>query len=267
MRARREYTSRVQEWSNIRPACVPVNVETSPTHGDRARADVPVGPETGPRVPLFTVPTAIEDKIWTVPALLSRGVAALAILVAALLLEDCAGQPSSPEVTPFVSIKELMENVIDPISDNIFDAVTVDVTSAGVVETKPVTDEDWAKVRQGAVTLLEGTNLLKIPRRVAPPGDKNNSGGANAPELSPEQIQEKIDRDRALWNSYADQLRDNALKVLEIVKAKNVEALFQAGSDLDKACENCHLEYWYPGDKKEVLEDEKKRVTITPPKR
>ena len=201
------------------------------------------------------------------PAIAGRWVAALAILFAALLLETCARQPSLPGVTPFVSIKELMENVIDPIADNIFDAVTFDLTPTGVVETKPVTDEDWAKVRQAAVTLLEGTNLLKIPRRVAPPGDKNNSEGPNAPELSPEQMQGKIDQDRALWNSHADQLRDNALKVLEIVKAKNVDALFEAGSDLDKVCENCHLEYWYPGDKKTVLEDEKKRVTITPPKR
>jgi hypothetical protein len=160
-----------------------------------------------------------------------------------------------------------MENIIDPIADNIFDAVGVDVTAQGTVETKPVTDEDWAKVRQGAVTLAEGTNLLKIPRRVAPPGDKNNSSGANAPELSPEQIQVKIDQDRTLWNKHADELRDQALAILEIIKAKDADALFDAGSRLDKTCENCHLEYWYPGDKKAVLEDEAKRATITPRKK
>jgi hypothetical protein len=134
------------------------------------------------------------------------------------------------------------------------------------VETKPVTDEDWAKVRQGAVTLAEGTNLLKMPRPVAPPGDTNNSGGPNAPELSPEQIQTKIDQDRALWNKHADDLRAEALKVLDIVKAKDADALFEAGSRLDRTCENCDLEYWYPGDRKAVLEDEAKRATIAPAK-
>src|SRR5664279_3473798 len=104
------------------------------------------------------------------------------------------------DMTAYVTIKELMENMIDPIADNIFDAVGSDVTDKGIVETKPVTDQDWAKVRQGAVTLAEGTNLLKIPRAVAPPGDTNKSTGPNAPELSPEQIQAKIDQDRALWN-------------------------------------------------------------------
>jgi hypothetical protein len=195
------------------------------------------------------------------------------LLLDALTLARCSSKPTPApaamqlDLTPIVSIKELMENVIDPIADNIFDAVGTDVTEKGVVDTKPTTDEDWAKVRQGAVTLAEGSNLLKMRRAVAPPGDKNNSGGPNAPELSPDQIQAKIDQDRALWNKHAEELRDSAIKVLAIVKAKNADALFQAGSEIDRVCENCHLEYWYPGDRKAVLEDEAKRVTITPPKR
>ena len=202
-----------------------------------------------------------------------RLAAAAAVLVlGALTSQQCMSTPTPAsaaaqlDLAPVVSIKELMENIIDPVSDYVFDAVGTDATAKGVVETKPTTDEDWAKVRQGAVTLAEGMNLLKIPRPVAPPGDKNNSTGANAPELSPDQIQAKIDHDRALWNKHADELRDNAIKVLAIVKAKNVDGLFQAGSELDRACENCHLEYWYPGDKKAVLEDARQRARITPPK-
>lgn len=199
--------------------------------------------------------------------------AAAGLFLSSLTLQQCSSKPApaeaaaQPDLKALVSIKELMENIIDPIADYVFDAVGTDVTAKGVVETKPVSDDDWAKVRQGAVTLAEGTNLLKMPRRVAPPGDKNNSGGPNAPELSPEQIQAKIDQDRALWNKHADELRDEALKVLEIVKAKDADGLFEAGSRIDKVCENCHLEYWYPGDKKAVLEDEAKRATITPPKK
>lgn len=169
---------------------------------------------------------------------------------------------ATPDLKPVVTIKELMENIIDPIADNVFDAVATDVGPKGIVETKPTTDDDWAKVRIGAVTLAEGSNLLKMVRSVAPPGDKNNSGGPNAPELSPEQIQAKIDADRALWNKHADELRDESLEIMEIVKAKNADALFMAGSRLDKVCENCHLEYWYPGDKQAVLEDEQKRATM-----
>jgi hypothetical protein len=114
------------------------------------------------------------------------------LLVSALLFQQCTSTPTpapaaaQPDLTPIVSIKELMENIIDPIADNIFDAVSSDISAKGVVDIKPTTDEDWAKIRIGAVTLAEGTNLLKIVRPVAPPGDRNNSGGPNAPELSPE---------------------------------------------------------------------------------
>jgi len=194
------------------------------------------------------------------------------LLLLALALPSCTSKPApattaDSQLTPYVSIKELMENMIDPIADYVFDAVGTDASEKGVVETKPVTDEDWAKVRQGAVMLAEGTNLLKMPRPVAPPGYKNKSTGQNAPELSPEQIQAKIEQDRAHWNKHVNELRDDALKVLKIVNAKDADALFQAGSEIDKACENCHLEYWYPGDRKAVLEDELKHVTITPPKK
>jgi len=162
----------------------------------------------------------------------------------------------------FVSIKELMENIVDPIADNIFDAVGTDISAKGVIETKPTTDDDWAKVRIGAVTLAEATNLLKIPRPAAPPGDTNkNSQGKNAPELPPEQVLAKIEQDRAAWNRHTDELRDVALEAMAAVKAKNADSLFEIGGKLDKACEHCHLEYWYPGDKKAVLEDEQKRAT------
>jgi hypothetical protein len=63
---------------------------------------------------------------------------------------------------------------------------------------------------------------------------------------------------------HVNQLRDDALKVLAIVNARNADA-FQVGSDIDRACENCHLEYWYPGDRKAVEEDEKQRATFTKP--
>jgi cytochrome c556 len=188
----------------------------------------------------------------------------LAMLGATVVGAACRQAPTpapQADMKAIVSIKELMENIIDPIADNIFDAVAIDVTVQGVVETKPTTDEDWAKVRIGAVTLAEGVNLLKIPRPAAPIEDTNSSGALNAPELSPEQVLAKIEQDRAKWNRYADELRAVALEALVSVKTKNADSLFEIGGKLDKACENCHLEYWYPGDRKLVLEDEQNRAT------
>ena len=173
--------------------------------------------------------------------------------------------PLFGEMTPVVSVKELMKNMIDPIADNIFDAVWWDTTAQGVVEHLPKTDDDWDKVKTGAVTLVEGIYLLKVPRPLAPVGDVNNSLGLHPPELSPTQIKDKIDKDPVLWIAKIQALRNVGLSVLEVVKKKDVTALWQAGGDLDEACEGCHLEYWYPGDKPTVLADRKARARFDKP--
>ncbi len=157
--------------------------------------------------------------------------------------------PLIGEITPVVSVKELMAHMIDPAANYIFDAVWWDSTAKGIVEHKPVTEEDWERVETGAITIIEGIELLKVPRPFAPPGDVNNSTGSNPPELSPAQIKEKIDRDPVLWLAKIQALRNVGLEVIDIVKRKDVDQLFKAGADLDTACEACHLEYWYPGAK------------------
>jgi hypothetical protein len=120
-------------------------------------------------------------------------------------------------------------------------------------------------VKTGAVTLAEGIYLLKVPRPFAPAGDVNNSLGPNPPELSPTEIKAKIDKDPVLWMAKIQALRNVGLEVLEIVKKKDADALWQAGGDLDEACEACHLEYWYPGDKATVLADKKARARFEKP--
>src|SRR5258708_1439008 len=77
------------------------------------------------------------------------------------------------DMKPVVSVKELMEHMIDPLADNIFDAVGTEVRASGTVDKSPKTDEDWEKVRIGGVTLAEGIYLLKVPRPFTPPGDVN----------------------------------------------------------------------------------------------
>src|SRR5215475_10500174 len=105
------------------------------------------------------------------------------------------------DLKPVVSVKELMRDMIDPASDFVFNAVSVVSTKSGVVENVPKTQEDWDRIRVGAVTMAEGVYLLKIPRPFAPPGDENNSTGPDAAELSPAQIKAKIARDPVMWNA------------------------------------------------------------------
>ena len=56
------------------------------------------------------------------------------------------------------------------------------------------------------------------------------------------------------------EIRNVGLEVMEIVKKKDKKALFEASEDLDKACESCHLEYWYPGDRAAVDDDARQKA-------
>ena len=152
-------------------------------------------------------------------------------------------------MTPVVSVKELMASMIDPLADNIFDAVWWASGRNGPEDHRPRSDEDWEKVRVGAVTLAEGIYLLKVPRPFAPAGDNNNSTGPEATELSPAQIKAKLEHDPVLWNAKIEALRNVGLEVMEIVKTRKTDELWNAGDNLDRAYEACHIEYWYPGDK------------------
>jgi hypothetical protein len=76
----------------------------------------------------------------------------------------------------------------------------------------------------------------------------NNSTGPDPEELSPTQIKAKLEADPVLWNAKIEALRNVGLEVLEIVKRKDPTELWDASDNLDRACESCHLAYWYPGE-------------------
>ena len=152
------------------------------------------------------------------------------------------------EMKAVVSVKELMRDMLDPIADNIFDAVSIVDDKNGTVEKVPKTEEDWERIRIGATTLAEGAYLLKVPRPFAPPGDLNNSTGPGAVELSPDQITAKLKADPVEWNARIEALRNVGLETLDIVRRKDIKELWDASENLEQACENCHRSYWYPGE-------------------
>src|SRR5262245_34220512 len=164
------------------------------------------------------------------------------------------------EMKPIVSVKELMRDLIDPIADNIFESVKTTTTAKGIEETMPRTDEDWDRIRVGAVAMAEAGYLLKVRRPFAPPGDLNNSTGPDASELSPDQIMAKVETDPVEWNARIEALRNVGLQVIDIVKRKDVQELWDASLNLDQACEGCHRSYWYPGETPEYWQDLDRRL-------
>ncbi len=175
----------------------------------------------------------------------------LAMLVFCLaLIAACQSQapaaPPAPTYLPTATIKDLMLSIVDPSADVVWLSVTTIVDEKGLVETVPKTDEEWKKVRHGAVALAEAANLLKMPgRRVAQPGEKSETPGV---ELEPEEMDVLIAKDRAAWNERATHLHDAAIDVIAAIDAKDGNKVFELGEKIEETCENCHKQYWYPNE-------------------
>jgi len=107
------------------------------------------------------------------------------------------------------------------------------------------------KIRIGGTVLVEASYLLKVKRPFAPPGEDEASPGAEHVELTPASMTAKVEKDPVEWNARIEALRNVGLEVLDIVKRKDVEELWDASENLDAACEACHRSYWYPGETSE----------------
>ena len=159
-----------------------------------------------------------------------------------------ASQALQPEYRTTGTVKDIMDSVVDPGADYIWDSVETIVSAKGVEEKFPRTDEEWKEVRRHAIMLLEATNLLQMPgRHVAKAGEKADDPKV---ELAPEKIEELIKKDPASWAKYAHGLHDATMEAFKAIEAKDKEGLLNAGDGIDNACEKCHLQYWYPDEKK-----------------
>ena len=166
-----------------------------------------------------------------------------------LVVIGCSAPPAPaplPEFRPTSTVKDIMDSIVDPSADVVWDSVAVLVTAQGTEERAPKTDEEWKEVRRRAVSLVEASNMLLVPgRHIARPGEKAEDPKI---ELRPEQIESMVEQDRASWTALAHGLHDAAMESLKAIDAKDKTALLYSGDGLDKACENCHLKYWYPPD-------------------
>jgi hypothetical protein len=137
-------------------------------------------------------------------------------LVGALSLFSGCGGPAPPPFKPVVDTKLLMQAVVDPNADAIWEAVKSIDTSGGSEEIRPKTDEEWTAVRNAAVTVAEAGNLLMLVPRA-----KNGDD----------------------WMQRAQEMITTGEAAIRAAEAKNAERLFTVGGDIYDACSHCHAKY------------------------
>jgi hypothetical protein len=163
--------------------------------------------------------------------------------------------PAAPELTPapapssilvMASIQELMDAVIDPSADALWDSVSITTTKKGTVFHQPHSDEEWQEVRRRAIALIEGTNLLVMDgRRLVAPGSPVLDQGTSG-VLGAEEGQKKLDSQHASFVQFAKALREAGTQMLAAIDKKDATGMMDAGAAMDGICESCHLTFWYP---------------------
>src|SRR3954471_15803952 len=159
----------------------------------------------------------------------------LRLIVPVLLVSvaGCSRRPPEPVLAASSTIKDIMDSMVEPSADYIFDAVAQIADEHGITEKAPHTPEEWKEARRRAVQLLEAPNLLVMPgRKAARPGERSENPNV---ELQPEEIQKLIDADHAAFSARALVLQDAGQKAVGAIDAKNAKGLFDAAGELDKA--------------------------------
>jgi hypothetical protein len=202
-----------------------------------------------------------QSDLWGVACMRSQSIPACVLFVAVLGASACqktaetaaitapVSTPAAPSAPPFqlkASIQELMDAVIDPAADALWDSVSITETVKGTVFRQPKTDEEWQEARRHAIALIEGTNLLIMDgRKLVAPGSPVLDQGTSG-VLSAEEGQKVFDSKHATFVEFARALRDAGEQMLTSIDKKDAAGMMNAGAAMDGICESCHLTFWYP---------------------
>lgn len=144
-----------------------------------------------------------------------------------------------------------MEEKINPSGDFLFKSVRQVADNHGQHLDAPKTEAQWKAVRDQITVLMDAPKTLTAPGiRAAPPGFKSENPSV---ESEPAEIQAAVDSNRADFNRRANRLSSVAATAMKAAEAKDPLALMRALDGVDKACESCHLHYFYPRDKRAQL--------------
>ena len=187
--------------------------------------------------------------ILTMGACQKGEVASAPVLAAAPTTPAQAPIPAAALTAPFpltASIQDLMDSVIDPAADALWDSVSITQTRKGTVFHQPRNAQQWQEVRRRAIALIEGCTLLAMDgRQLVTPGSAVLDQGTSG-VLSAEEGQKRLDSQHAAFVQFASALRDAGTQMLAAIEKKDAQGMMNAGAAIDGVCESCHLMFWYP---------------------
>jgi hypothetical protein len=127
-------------------------------------------------------------------------------------------QPAAPVVA---SVLEIMDGIVSPAAQVVYDSVATIVDKDGVKELRPQNDREWQRVAGNAAVLIEASQMLVMEGRA---------------------------RESEDWAIIAKAMGDAAVKVREAAQKKDPQGILDTGEELNNSCDNCHRKFQVPVD-------------------
>jgi hypothetical protein len=158
---------------------------------------------------------------------------------------EAAATPAAEPSVQFntsLSVKELMNGLVNPNARQLWSGVSYVETEQGAVETIPQTQEDWDQLRTNAMALIEASNALMLPGRSI-----DTSENVVTPDFqyTPNEIEQLLAEDPDTWIINLQNLQDYTLQTLETINRKDILGFTERGALINEACQSCHAQYWY----------------------
>ncbi len=155
------------------------------------------------------------------PTILDRARPATLLLAGTLLLGGCSAPQAgndttapAPDVTPALSVNELMVTMIDNAGHVLWDVE--------VPENAPKNEADWVEIEDHAVQIAAAGTLIQLGGT-----GEADPGWARMPT----------------WKVSAQQMMDAALAARQAAKKRDLPAVIVANGRLVESCESCHKEF------------------------
>ncbi len=120
---------------------------------------------------------------------------------------------------PIVSVKELMNEVLEPAADAYWNAVGSTTDGKGTTEFAPKTDSAWILLRNHGTMIAEAGNLLMMERPA---------------------------KNAADWMGFSRTLITAGTRARDAAIAHDKTRVFDVGAEVYDACVNCHTKYMVP---------------------
>jgi hypothetical protein len=122
----------------------------------------------------------------------------------------------APAAPPVATIKQIMNAIVLPNANIIYNAVGTTIDGTKVEETVPKNDKEWTAVGDSAAAIVESGNMLLVGDRLV---------------------------DKREWLSYTERFIAAGKAALAAANGKKPDGVLAAGGDLNETCDACHEKY------------------------